>query len=398
VDVGVDRGAAGTTGVAASLTIDAGVTLYGNVAGDMLIVNRGSQIFVNGTRTAPVVMTSLPDVTNSQVNPATASREWGGFIMLGRAPIRGCSTGVAAGTEACQNAIEGVTAATGRDALYGGAVANDSSGRVNYLQVKYPGAFLSSAAAGDDLNGITLGGVGSGTEMNFIQVHNSGDDGIEWFGGTVNMKNVVVTGALDDSLDCDDGWNGNVQFAIVIQAITQAGGPDRLIECSNRTVSSLTPNPLNTNPTFANYTFVGIPQSISGANLQGIVLNNTGGTPGSSGRYVNGVVRGSSVCLVAGTANTSPAPVFNSNLYDCPTQPDAASLALLTAGTNNTTTTASTLTNVFVNGPNETARTAVNPATLNAFFTATTYIGAVQNAADTWWQSWTCGLPSQTAC
>lgn len=398
VDVGVDRGALGTSGTAASLTIDAGVTLYGNAAADILIVNRGSQIFVNGSASAPVVMTSLPDVSNSQVNPATATREWGGFIVLGRAPLRGCNTAVAAGSAACQNAIEGVTAATGRDALYGGAVANDSSGRISYLQVKYPGAFLSSAAAGDDLNGITLGGVGSGTQMDHIQVHNSGDDGIEWFGGTVGIKHLVITNALDDSLDCDEGWVGNIQFAIVVQGLTQSGGPDRMIECSNRVVSSLSPNTLHTFPTFANFTFVGLPQNISGANIQGISLNNTGGTPGSSGRYVNGVVKGSSVCLAASSANTSPAPVFNSVLFDCPTQPDAASLAFINAGTNNTTTTASTLTSVFINGATENARTAVNPATLDPFFTATDYIGAVRNSSDTWWQGWTCGLASGSAC
>ncbi|MBI1338667.1 hypothetical protein GC169_00440 [bacterium] len=402
VDVGQDRGAdpanpiANTT--AGTLTIDAGVTLYGDAASDMIVVNRGSQIFVNGTRNAPVVITSLADVTNSQANPATASREWAGLIVLGRAPIRGCNTAVAAGSVSCQNAIEGVTAATGRDARYGGATATDSSGRINYLQIKFPGAFLTSAAAGDDLNGLTLGGVGSGTNLDFIQIHNSGDDGVEIFGGLANMKHLVLTGALDDSLDCDEGWQGKAQFVVIVQALTQTGGPDRLVECSNRTVSSASPNPLITNPTVANFTFVGILQNSSGTNLQGLVMNNTGGSPGATGTWVNGVVRGSNVCAVASSANPSPAPTFNSVLFDCPTQPDATTLGFITAGANNSTTVPSTLSGTFVNGATETARPAVNPATLDPFFTATNYIGAVRDASDTWWQAWTCGLQAGSAC
>ncbi len=398
VDVGVDRSAAGTAGVASTLTVDAGVTIYGNVAADMIIVNRGSQIFVNGTANEPVVMTSLPDVANSQPNPAIATREWGGLILLGRAPVKGCNTAVAAGTVDCQNAVEGVTAATGRDALYGGAVPADSSGRLAYLQVKYPGAFLTSAAAGDDLNGITLGGVGSATQIDNVQVHNSGDDGIEIFGGTVNMKHVILAGSLDDSLDCDEGWSGKVQFAIIVQASTQTGGPDRLVECSNRVVSTSTPAALPTNPIIANYTFVGLPSNSSGAAIQGIVLNNTGGTPGASGRFINGVVRGSSVCAVLSAANPAPAPQFNSNLFDCPTQPDATSLGYINASTNNTTAIASSLTSTFINGPTETGRTAFDLTTLDPFFTATTYIGAVRDASDTWWRTWTCGLSAGSVC
>lgn len=397
VDVGTDRGADGTQGAAATLTIDAGVTVYGNAAADMLVVNRGSRIFVNGTTSAPVVMTSLPDVSNIQADPIRASREWAGLILLGRAPIRDCATAVAQGTVDCQNAIEGVTGATGRQALYGGATAADSSGRITNLQIRYPGAFLSSAAAGDDLNGLTLGGVGSGTEISNIQVHNSGDDGIEVFGGTVNFRNWIVTGALDDSLDYDAGWTGRIQFGIVLQALTAAGGPDRMIEASNRTVSSL-PGSLNTNPLIANFTFVGVRQNDTLGNLTGITMNNTGGTPGSSGVLVNGVVTGSNTCLNAEAANTSPAPIFRSMLLDCPAALPTATAALFSAGTNNTTATTNTLTSRFINGSAESGRTAVNPATLDPFFTATTWIGAVRDGTDTWWRGWSCGLESGSSC
>ncbi len=397
VDVGFDRGGALTAGTPATLTIDPGVRLYGSSAADVMIVNRGSQIFVNGTSAAPVILTSRNDVAGTQTDKARASREWAGLILLGGAPIRGCSTAVAQGTVECQNAIEGITAATGRQALYGGATAADSSGRISFMQIRYPGAFLTSAAAGDDLNGLTLGGVGSGTTITNVQIHNSGDDGIEIFGGTVNMRNFVVTGALDDSVDYDEGWVGRAQFGIVLQALTASGGPDRLIEASNRTVASLA-GTLNTNPIISNFTFVGVPQNDAGANIQGIVLNNTGGTPGSSGRFINGVVTGSTTCAVTDTANTNPAPRFDSMLFSCPGVIGAAATALITAGTNNSAGVTATLTNRFINGTAETARPAFNASTLDPFFTATTYIGAVRDATDTWWTGWTCGLSTGSTC
>jgi trimeric autotransporter adhesin len=396
-DLGADPAAPISGRVAGTLTIDAGVTLFGNAAGDMLVVNRGSQLFVNGTVSAPVIMTSLDDVTNGQVNPLTATREWGGLIIVGRAPIRGCNTAVAQGSVTCQNAIEGVTAATGADALYGGATATDNSGRITFLQIRYPGAFLTSAAAGDDLNGMTLGGVGSGTEISNVQVHNSGDDGVEIFGGTVNLRNIAITGALDDSFDLDEGWTGATQFLLVRQYLTVSGGPDRTVESSNRAVSSLA-GTLNTNPLISNFTFVGIPQNFSGAAIQGVSLNNTNGTPGSSGRYANGVVLGSTTCLAASLANTSPAPTFNSVLFDCPGVYDGTSQGFITAGANNTTTTANSLTGGFINGATETGRTVVDPTTLSSFFVAAPYIGAVRNAGDTRFQTWTCGLYAGSSC
>jgi trimeric autotransporter adhesin len=398
VDVGFDRGAALTGGTPASLTIDPGVRLYGSSSADVVIVNRGSKIFVNGTKSSPVIFTSRADVSGTQTDKARASREWAGVVILGAAPIRGCTTAVAAGSVDCQNAIEGITASSGRQALYGGATPNDNSGSINFMQIRYPGAFLTSAAAGDDLNGLTLGGVGSGTEINNVQVHNSGDDGIEIFGGSVNMKNWIVTGALDDSLDYDEGWTGKAQFGIILQALTTTGGPDRLVEASNRVVSSITPNALNTNPIIANFTFVGVPQNDAGGGLTGIILNNTGGTPGGSGRFLNGVVTGSTTCVNAETSNANPAPRFDSLLLSCSGALGTITTSLINAGTNNTTGTVPTLISRFINGTAEAARVAINPASVDPFFTATTYIGAVRDAADTWWTDWTCGLAAGSTC
>jgi len=414
VDVGVDLGAAGNAagGIAASLTIDPGVTLFGAASTDLLIVNRGSQILANGTASAPVVFTSLDALTRSSVNP-NANREWGGLIILGRSPIRGCATAVAAGTVECQQEVEGVTAATGRPALYGGATSADNSGRLTYVQIRYPGAFLTSAAAGDDLNGLTLGGVGSNTVLDNIQVHNSGDDGVEIFGGTVNIKRLIITGALDDSLDCDEGWVGNVQFAIIRQSAF-SGGPDSMVECSNRPKSS-TGGTLQTRPTVSNFTFIGQPTNSGGSVIRGIALDSEGGQPGASGRFYNGVVTGSTRCLaVAATDNSGTRgaadlganrATFNSVLFNCVGPYSTDATAMITAGANNSTATASSLAQAstpstaltnFVNGVEETARTAVDPTTLGSFFTAAPYIGAVRNSSDNWWRGWTCGLEAQT--
>jgi hypothetical protein len=340
--------------------------------------------------------------------------------MLGRAPIRGCNTAVASGTAACQDEVEGITNATGRVALYGGATAGDTSGRVSFLQIRYAGAFLTSAAAGDDLNGLTLGGVGSATTIDSIQVHNSGDDGIEVFGGTVNMKRVIITGALDDSLDCDYGWTGNVQFMIVRQSAL-AGGPDGLVECSNAPKNSVG-GTLQTRPTISNFTLIGVATNSTGSALKGVAFDSSAGGPGASGRLFNGVVTGSTRCLSVaqpetgsgrGEADATNPLTTNSVLFDCVNQPSTTVIAgstvsassIIAAGTNNSTTTTHTLGLAaapatalanFVNGTAETTRTAVNPTTLGAFFSAAPYIGAVRDNADNWWRGWSCGLEAVT--
>jgi hypothetical protein len=419
VDVGVDTTAAGNAGTAGSLTIDPGVVLYGNDAGDLMIINRGSQIFVNGTAAAPVIMTSEADITRTSVNP-NANREWGGLVVLGRAPIRGCNTAVAAGSAACQDEVEGITNATGRVALFGGATPADNSGRITYLQIRYPGAFLTSAAAGDDLNGLTLGGVGSATLIDNVQIHNSGDDGVEIFGGTVNLKHLILTGTLDDSLDCDYGWTGNMQFVIVRQSAL-AGGPDGLVECSNAGKNSVG-GTLQTRPTISNFTMIGVATSSSGSALKGIGLDASAGTPGASAVFVNGVVTGSTRCLSVvqpetgsgrGDADAANPPSFRSTLFNCLNQPSTTVIpgsavsasSIIAAGSNNSTTTASTLAQAaapstalanFVNGAAETARPVVDPTTLGSFFSAAPYIGAVRDSSDNWWRTWTCGLETAT--
>jgi len=382
VEIGADVGGDGLRagGDPANLTIDAGVTVFGNSGADFIQVNRGSKIFANGTSTQPVIFTALADVNNTAA--PTGRGLWGGVIINGRAPINSCPG--PGGLATCEAQVEGSSG------FYGGALANDSSGRLNYVQIKHSGFEVTP---NNELNGITLAGVGNGTVIDFLQVHNSSDDGIEWFGGTVNAKHVVLTGISDDSLDWASGWRGNLQFALVVQASDEG---DRIVEADNLPTDQ-TKTPL-TAPNVSNFTFVGLPNR-SAAILQRV---------GVGGRFINGVVTGSPQCLDIDDASTVAAgPRYDSVIFNCATAPfvndtnvDGAAIAnIFNAGTNNSTNVATTLTGTFINGATENGRTVLNPSTLDAFFTPVTYIGAVQNAGDTWWQGWTCGLGSPTpAC
>jgi len=389
LDVGVDIGADGTaaTGDPATLTIESGVTVFGGSGADYIVVNRGSQIFSNGTKENPVVLTSEADVTDTQPNPENAIGEWGGLVILGRAPINRCRNAATPATLACDNVVEGVT---NPDAVYGGAEPTDNSGSLRYTLVKHSGFEVTT---GNELNGITLAGIGTGTTVDYVQVHNSSDDGIEFFGGTVNAKHLVLTGEDDDSLDTDNGYNGSLQYIIVKQ---RAGGGDNMVEASS--VAGITPA---SNAKVSNFTFIGD----AGGNA--FRLNT-----GTIGTYVNGVVKEVTECFRwEGSAGNGVAgyqdgvdPAFDSVLFDCAGGVETASsdagaaAASLAAGTNNSTGTASTLINTFINGAAESAVTAFDVTGLSGDLEPVDYIGAVENATDTWWQGWSCGLEASDPC
>jgi hypothetical protein len=390
VDVGVDTGPDGTAtgGVPASLTIESGVTLFGNEGDDYVVVNRGSQIFSNGTAANPVVFTSEADVTDSQVDPENAIGEWGGLVILGSAPINRCRDAATPGSAQCENIVEGVTSP---EAVYGGGDAADDSGSLAYTLVKHAGYAINTL--GNELNGITFAGVGTGTDVNYVQVHNNSDDGVEFFGGGVNIKHLVLTGNDDDSIDTDNGYNGHIQYAIVVQ---RAAGGDNITEASSVS-SSVTPQ---SNPIISNFTFVG--------NRTNAFRLNTG----TIGHYLNGVVDYGQECIrfqdsagnaVAGYQEGAD-PKFSSVLFDCAgglaTAADdaAAAQGAVDADANNSTNVANTLTSTFINGSAEAAVTAVDPATVSSFFDSVDYIGAVENAQDTWWQGWSCGLEASDPC
>ena len=392
VQVGTDLGGNPAApipgGQQGQLTIDPGVVIFGSGGLDFLIVNRGSQIFAEGSQNNPIVFTSRQNIEGSATDNSIG--QFGGLVVLGRAPIQRCNQpNVPGGTVGCESQVEGTTG------LYGGATANDNSGRIRFVQVRYPGFNVSE---GNELNGITLAGVGSGTTMERIQVHNSSDDGVEWFGGTVNSRYLVITGADDDSLDTDFGYKGANQFIIVNQ---RSGGGDRIVEADTTGNGNSTPR---SNPKFANLTAI--------SRRTGDALHLRGGTDFV---LANSVVTGAPICLDIDEAVTMQAanstldeqgpPVFRSVFLSCATpfrdEADipAADIAAIFSGNNNVATGTSTLQNIFVNGANETAVTASSITAISAFFTNAGYIGAVRDNGDTWFQGWTCGLGFNTpAC
>ena len=152
----------------------------------------------------------------------------------------------------------------GASGYYGGTDDEDNSGSMSYFQVKYAGYLFTNE---DELNGIAFQAVGSGTDVSYVQVHNGSDDGIEWFGGTVGIKNFVVTGASDDSLDWTDGWRGFAQYGVVVQTLFPvtdgSRSKDNTIEADN--LGSDMDRAPRSFPSIANVTFV---QDYGGDTLQ----------------------------------------------------------------------------------------------------------------------------------
>ena len=382
-DVGQDRGANPAAPIAGAqqgiLTVEPGVRVFGSGGLDYIVVNRGSQIFAEGTSSSPVIFTSRQSIEGT--TNADSIGQWGGLVILGRAPIAACPAGVTAPNVACEAQVEGT------NAFYGGNTAADNSGRLRYFRLQHSGFQI---LPGNELNGITMAGVGNGTVIEYIQVHNSSDDGIEPFGGTVNLKYVILTGNDDDSFDTDTGYRGNVQFMIVRQAANRG---DRGFEFSAAGSSSAT---LFTRPVISNLTLIG---RTDGAGGDAIVLN----TGNAMQLYNSVVVKTGGTCLdIDDAATVANGPTFNSVYFSCGTDfradgnQDAATSGAFGTGTNNGSGP-STL-NGVVNGANETARTPTAVAGLNPFFVNTSYVGAVRDASDTWYAGWSCGIAAGSTC
>lgn len=187
-----------------TLTIEAGTEVKAFDDGT-LYVTRGSKINAEGTATAPITFSSL-DSNYSGLG------EWGGVIIAGFAPQYG-----AGNTGACFNEGEdwcNVNGEGGADvnSIFGGNVVDDNSGVFKYVRIAEGGKI---AGPNNEINGLTLQGVGHATQISYVQVHDNLDDGIEWFGGTVDLTHAVLTGNDDDDIDFDEGYKGNIQYAII---------------------------------------------------------------------------------------------------------------------------------------------------------------------------------------
>lgn len=407
VDVGIDVGGDGNRqgGVRTELTIQPGVIVFANTANannDFLVVNRGSRMNAVGTAAQPIIFTADANLTGRLPLTGAALTDeaqglWGGIIMAGRAPISNCNQTVPGGSANCESIVEGTTSA-----LYGGATADDDSGTVRYVQIRYSGTVISP---NNELQGLTLAGTGSGTTIDHVQVHNSSDDGIEIFGGRTNLKYLALTGSDDDAFDTDVGWQGFAQFVLAVQkpVSTQVDNYATEID-SNNNEDALPRQRYN----LANFTFV------STTTATNAVIRLRGG---ADARFLNGIVTGPTACLnivagldAQGKSTIRPAnaaledqgpPIFNSVVMSCAnpyatttvnnvTVTVAEQEAVFNAGTNNVARATGIVTGGYLPAGVALTTTPFAAATVDPFFVNTSFIGAVSGPNDTAFAGWTC--------
>lgn len=360
----------------AVLTIPAGTKLVGDTVArpSSLVIRRGARILANGTAAEPIVFTSQKPAGRR------ARGDWGGLVINGRS---NCNFTLPCSGE-------------GSSGTYGGSVPADSSGVLRYVRIEYAGYEVSP---NNELNGLTLNGVGSKTVIENVQVHFGNDDGIEWFGGTVNVKYAIVTGADDDQFDYSTGWQGKGQFWIA-QTDTTRG--DKGFEVDNNE-TTFTAQPY-TDPTIYNVTLIGR-SGRGAANLTAAGLHLRRGTRGT---LVNAIVTGFNAALdiddqitadncTAGTLVVRNSIVFGNTNTDDADGDTFEAACRGAAGWGLTAAAANPLNAAAINldAPNFTpaSAAAVGGAAAvpagDAFFTAVDYIGAVAPTGTPWYQGWT---------
>lgn len=224
----------------ATLVIDPG-TKIASEGKSALIVMPGAKILAQGTKDMPIIFTS------KKATPV--SGDWAGVVIYGYAPVS---------TEDHTQAFEANTSD-----IFGGDISDDNSGIFKYVRIEYAGY---EVATDKELNGLTLGGVGSGTSISYVQVHEGKDDAIEWFGGSANVDHIVVSSYHDDGFDIDEGYAGTGKFMLNIQGVDSDHG----IEAGSKAVD---PN-LITTPTFSNVTIVSSGKGSAAMRLKNNVSGN----------------------------------------------------------------------------------------------------------------------------
>jgi PKD repeat protein len=241
----------------ATLNIQSGTIIKGGADKASLIITRNGKIEANGTKNQPIIFTS------AKAAGQRAKGDWGGLIILGKAKVNrptDCSacpgSAVAANEPGIQNAIEGDIDNANGDGLYGGNDDTHNAGTLRYVRLEYGGTVITP---GNEINGLTMGGLGSATVLENIQVSFADDDGFEWFGGTVNGRNLISFRNVDDDLDVDFGFSGKVQNAIVLRDSNLydiGSGPTTNGFESDNDGTGTEAKPY-TDPTFSNVTIVG---------------------------------------------------------------------------------------------------------------------------------------------
>lgn len=237
----------------AVLNIEKGVVVKGQAGtganATALLVARGGTLNAAGEAAMPIIFTSIADEISPEdiaagnfASPNLASDVsglWGGVIILGKAKISASNTTGGVTTQLSEVQIDGIPTSD-TNGLYGGSEDTDNSGTITYISIRHGGSNIGS---GNEINGLTLGGVGSGTTISNVEVVANQDDGIEFFGGTVSVTNAVVWNINDDGIDTDQAWNGKLENFVVIAPNTaeahcfELDGPEGTYENGNHTIT-----------------------------------------------------------------------------------------------------------------------------------------------------------------
>ncbi len=255
----------------ATLTIQAGTVIASDIGGS-LAITRDARIECVGTKLEPVIFTSKADrATWTAGDPSTGTwrataNEWGNLTIMGRAYIGKYGAGAIATNTAAPNAgnyanMEGLTASGVDDTrtFYGGGNDMDDSGSFQFVSLRYGGKVVG---LGNELNGLSLGGIGKATVIDHIEIMNNVDDGIEIWGGTVDLKYFSIWNVGDDSFDIDQGWRGRAQFGLIVQGysipgtVSGSGFCDSMVEMDGAEKSDAQPV---TTASMYNLTLIGQP-------------------------------------------------------------------------------------------------------------------------------------------
>jgi hypothetical protein len=227
-----------------TLTIAPGVKIAFSNPSDYVRIARGSRIIADGTRSKPIIFSGVKDLRDNQ-GTLNDRGLWGGLQINGNGLTNKCTNADRQPTSS--NPHNCHVTAEGRPSTYGGINNDESSGVLRYVQVRHAGY---EVAPGDELNAVTLNGVGRGTTIEYVQTYTTVDDGFEMFGGAVNLKYVVGVNVGDDTFDYSEGWAGNIQFALAVHPSggnycveadnTGSGIPDDIAPFTKGRISNLT--------------------------------------------------------------------------------------------------------------------------------------------------------------
>jgi hypothetical protein len=359
-----------------TLTISPGTVIFG-ARGSSLFVKQGGKLNAIGTAASPICFTSAQSLGSRYPG------DWGGIVMIGKGKTTRTTASTTEGTTP-------VSYGTGTDDA-------DSSGTLKYTIIEFAG---NEVAPGDELNGLSLYAVGSGTTIDYVQVHRGLDDSFEMWGGAVNLTHVVATGGLDDDYDMDEGFTGKVEYAIGQKYPTACGGspstdPHGIESDGQQSGATSTSACTNgnaarcTNGTLSYMTMIG--QNITSG--EGARLREGNAQTLSNSVFYNFAGNASNVIIVAG--NTTSFPVNSSQIQNTVyTQSGKTAASVSTSpGATNSAASNNILTAVPVTSVGDVANcgfAATKPDfTTNIASGAPSTVGASANGQGTWWSNWT---------